>query len=652
MRLSSYLVRRGGNLYFRMRVPADVRPLIGRQELKRSLRTGDRGVARQRAAWLASTAFSLISQIRTADVLTDDDIARFMRAFYAGQLDRDEAIRTIAADVPEIASEAETAFETRDDRIRKLKRDAATGRVAGEAVYEAELDLALHLGCNDIDELHERYTRDEIGDALMQLKQSYMRGLIEAEQRAKERDDGDWTGEPSDPRLQQPGPAAEPSKPVSFNGHAGFEPTEKGQLTPQHYVETVIAEKTKDKPKPGLASKYRLTMKVFEELVGAQAMDRYTERDIVAFKDALLRMPTYPQNIPGYLTAWDAIRWNEAQLQNLRKPTKSPGTINESYLPYVRETFKHAADNGHVPVALGQRVRVSRTPGQKRGHDKANARYRFSSAKLQKIFSQPLFLGAKGPNRLFDPGDYLDWSWRFWLPLAMLFMGIRPQELGQLEVTDVVPHPCGYPCLNVTTISDADDVTDQGSGGVNEGKLAKSPASVRQLPIHPVLLDLGFLERVENVKTQLRGKSVDRPEPRVFPEWKRSKTGRYAPAPSRFFNRDEVEPGTGRAIQGFLARAGVKTDTTVLYSLRHNYKQALVNGGFGDAEQDLLMGHAGSEVDRIYGSRQAYTGLIEKVRHLRHDGLDLNQLFAARGRSFSATPQVGPEGPNVVRFEL
>ena len=320
-----------------------------------------------------------------------------------------------------------------------------------------------------------------------------------------------------------------------------------------------------------------------------------------------------------------------------------------SYLPYVREVFKHAADNGHAGTALGQRVRVSRTPGQRHGHDKANARFRFSEAKLHRIFSQPLFVGAKGPSRLFDPGEYLDWSWRFWLPITMLYMGIRPQELGQLEVTDVITQ-CGYPCLSVTTISDADDVTDQADWTDASGKLVKSQAGRRELPVHPVLLDLGFLERVEGVRERLRGRRADRPEPRVFPEWQRSKQGRYAPAPSQFFNRDEIHAKTGRKVQGFFARAGVKTRTGVLYSLRHNYKQALVRGGFSDAEQDLLMGHAGSEVDRIYGDRRAYRGLIEKVRHLSHDGPDLERLFEARGRSFDATPVAGPTGPNVVPF--
>ncbi|MFP3436141.1 hypothetical protein SB781_40950, partial [Paraburkholderia sp. SIMBA_061] len=76
-------------------------------------------------------------------------------------------------------------------------------------------------------------------------------------------------------------------------------------------------------------------------------------------------------------------------------------------------------------------VCVARTPGQRRGDDKLKARYRFSAAKLQKIFNQPLFLGARSPKRLFDPGNHLDWSWKFWVPLAMTFMGMRPQELGQ-----------------------------------------------------------------------------------------------------------------------------------------------------------------------------------------------------------------------------
>lgn len=662
MRRSSYLVRRGGQLYFRLRVPEDVRPFIARQELKRSLQTGDRRVARRRAATLAAKAFTLIAQIRTNDVLTDAQIQQLVQNFYEGLLDRDNAMREYPEDVPELGTELEAEYDGRAETGRELTRAAALGRATAEVRRHAEHDLAQALGHDTLADFPEA-DRMELEDLYRKLQKAYMRAAVEANARAAERDAGNWTGTPSDPLLQPPAPeptaAPEPTRPGQPNAttsspidpaSADAAPSEQSQLTPRRYVEAVIAEKTAGRPdRSGLAGKYRLTMRVFEEILGARPIRDYTERDIVTFKDQLLLMPTYTQTIPGSPTALEAIRWNEAQPPASRRQTKSAGTINESYLPYVRETFKHAADNGHVPTALGQRVRVSRTPGQRRGHDKASARYRFSETKLQKIFSQPLFLGATGPSRLFEPGNHLEWSWRFWLPLAMLYMGVRPQELGQLEITDVI-YRHEYPCLSVTTISDADDLTGAQSSDLNAGKLVKSPAGRRELPIHPVLLDLGFMARVERVKKALRGNRTDRPEPRVFPEWQRSKTGRYAPAPSRFFNRDEMEPGTGRRVQGFLARAGVKTRTNVLYSLRHNYKQALVNCGFGDAEQDLLMGHSGSQVERIYGAPEAYGGLIEKVRHLSHEGPDLTALFAARGRSFEATPLPGRRGANVVSF--
>jgi len=230
MRLASYIVRRGGRLYIRIRVPADVRALIGRQEFKRSLATGDVRVAQSRAARLAAIAFDIIARIRSRDVLTDQDIARLTRVFYENKLDEDEALRAGAQQIPDIAASIEHDYDNRDDLIQKLKRSAALGRVPGDVSCAAENDLAVHLGGRDIGDLRTLGDEEDIENALLQLKAAYMRALVEAAQRAKERDEGDWTGTPRDPLLQAP---AEPDPTPAPEAHAappGFTPTEKRLL--------------------------------------------------------------------------------------------------------------------------------------------------------------------------------------------------------------------------------------------------------------------------------------------------------------------------------------------------------------------------------------------------------------------------------------
>ncbi len=51
-RSPSYLVHTAYSYYFRMNVPRDLQVLIGRKELRRSLRTGYLGVAKSKARLL------------------------------------------------------------------------------------------------------------------------------------------------------------------------------------------------------------------------------------------------------------------------------------------------------------------------------------------------------------------------------------------------------------------------------------------------------------------------------------------------------------------------------------------------------------------------------------------------------------------------
>jgi hypothetical protein len=84
MRSQTTAVRRGGRWYFRMRVPPDLRPVIKRKELIRSLGIGDATSAC--FARLAVAAHDLFAQIRAHPRMTQDEINRLLLEFYRTQL--------------------------------------------------------------------------------------------------------------------------------------------------------------------------------------------------------------------------------------------------------------------------------------------------------------------------------------------------------------------------------------------------------------------------------------------------------------------------------------------------------------------------------------------------------------------------------------
>jgi integrase len=102
----------------------------------------------------------------------------------------------------------------------------------------------------------------------------------------------------------------------------------------------------------------------------------------------------------------------------------------------------------------------------------------FESKELQVIFNTPIFTDSQRPAG--GKGEAA-----FWLPLLALFTGARLGELTGLRASDVVDDAAvGAVCIYITADSKA-------------GKRLKTKQSARAVPVHPQLMQLGFLEFAE-----------------------------------------------------------------------------------------------------------------------------------------------------------
>src|SRR3546814_3292734 len=79
-----------------------------------------------------------------------------------------------------------------------------------------------------------------------------------------------------------------------------------------------------------------------------------------------------------------------------------------------------------------------------------------------------------------------------------LFQGARLTELGQLHRTDV-RYELGIHYLAITTLSNEDEAEVVNIGGK---KSLKTRNAVRMVPLHPVVLELGFLDYVRGLKSR------------------------------------------------------------------------------------------------------------------------------------------------------
>ncbi|EPM7844725.1 site-specific integrase [Vibrio fluvialis] len=116
----------------------------------------------------------------------------------------------------------------------------------------------------------------------------------------------------------------------------------------------------------------------------------------------------------------------------------------------------------------------------------SDERSRWTLSQLSTLFHHSNFakLNHHGDkSRLYNQKEHED----FWLPLLLLYTGARVSEICQLNVQDV-QYINGIWCLSIN-----DNGTD---------KRLKTAAATRIIPIHPKLIELGFLDYLNMRKVQ------------------------------------------------------------------------------------------------------------------------------------------------------
>jgi integrase len=249
---------------------------------------------------------------------------------------------------------------------------------------------------------------------------------------------------------------------------------------------------------------------------------------------------------------------------------------------------------------------IDRNPAKRLGHivNRSIARFKrrpFTIDHLQRIFHTPLYTGCiddvlhyrrRGPNHPRNE--------RFWIPLVGLFSGMRVGEILQMNVVDVVSREAIW-CFHVTNQSD---------DGKKDKRL-KTAAAERYVPIHSVLLHIGFLEFLTEAKQSGRQK--------LFPRTEMDNRGLFSERYSSWFT------------QVFLKKQYLYQPETTFHSFRHNFRDALRNGNTSVFMMKEVCGWSTSAVEFGYGGPPAIPALAKTVELVRYPGLDLSHLLTKAG---------------------
>lgn len=349
-------------------------------------------------------------------------------------------------------------------------------------------------------------------------------------------------------------------------------------------VEKFIEEKKRNcSPKTAYSmehKEYRPKLKLFIEVISDKSCGDLTKYDVSKFKDALFKLPKNRFHKAQY----KALPIDKLIKLNLNADERITNTTIKNYATKIGIFIGWAIDNGYFNEGIKSPLKkiVKKT---QRDDEERDA---FTEDDLKRIFESRQYLEAAHKNNA-----------HFWLPLLGLFTGARINELCQLYVEDVKQDE-----ISEVWYLDIND---------NQDKKLKNINSKRIIPIHSALIDLGFVDYVNT----LRSNNTER----LFMELARTDEG-YAAAFSKWFNRtylNERNCNVGNAVN----------ENKNFHSFRHtfiNYYSQLGNVNM-DQVANLVGQKAGDSVTTNRYSKplaiDKKAKLIELIefKHIRFDSI-------------------------------
>lgn len=594
----SHLYRKSQTYYFRIALPMALRVATGRTELRVSLLTTELRVARLLAAQLNHIFVANVAKVR-AMAISYDELKRKMNAYLRGLLhDYDIA--------------EGQGFSEDDDGVYEYRHDIdaaiSTTKLAlqnGAYIQDAKIVAygLLRRGYFTREQLDEEMIpviSKEVGKCLLKffnILKSRQCGNFDYEEQfmAHEHDKSPIETEQDNEDLQD----FESSPKNSKNKHShiveiGGKPFD---CRLENCINYCLSQKVTDnKIQQHMPASHKSKLVPLVRFFNNADFRDITRNDIREYRDTLSKLPPYYANNKAY---------SGMSMQSIaalkHEKTLSTNSVAQ-HMDAASTLFKYITKETNIEATdiSGLAIHSDEIP--------ALAKDSFCTDELKQIFSIDTFANSDFTNPAY-----------FWIPLLCLFTGARLEEMSQLYIADIKTDTRSrVKYFDITTIDNdsSDKVAKQ-----NPDKHLKNRSARRTIPLHKVLIDIGFIEYVDFIKSC----GYDR----VFPMLNKVKDNKYGKQPSKQFSK----------IVDSLHIKGNKSMNSLRHTFNNYYKQNLIYKN--EIERDIyryFFGHRVPALDfTVYGDTPWPQVLYDVVISRLDYGVDFSPLAGSKYIRFLGT---------------
>ena len=197
---------------------------------------------------------------------------------------------------------------------------------------------------------------------------------------------------------------------------------------------------------------------------------KITRDNLLEFRDLLYKIPT---------KLAQKSRYKDKSLSQILKLGEKDDKLSEvtiqKYMIRVIQFFNYCFDSSYIgkSITAKMNVKIDIDPSER-------AVLPYEASEARKIFEIVTSIKQSGKS----PSSRIEASELYYVTMIAAYSGMRIKEITQLHKEDIVLKD-GIYCFNINT---------------NDGKTTKTKNSIRFVPIHSKLIDLGLLEYVNSKK--------------------------------------------------------------------------------------------------------------------------------------------------------